>query len=186
MGLSDQKRLHAEKQAKTQSCGNLGSTLIKRSYLFLEIVLQFLAIADMISRLDARWAVKMDRPFIISILSLLGTSTLLNIFLVFYYAFNNINIPPSQKSFIKTWRPCLQFLLICPCGFLVQQNHMHILFSVGNVVFWSLSAVHLHTFMKESMVKILSRCFPALSNFQVQEEFTQEYENERPLNRRFM
>jgi len=80
-----------------RSLGNLGSTLLKRSYLFLEIVLQFLALTDLFTRLEARWAIRIDRPYIISILSLSGTATLLNIILIFVLAFNNINIPPSRK-----------------------------------------------------------------------------------------
>lgn len=163
MGLTSRQQ---EQVRSGHRPGNLGSTLIKRSYLFLEIVLQFVAIADLAARLDARWAVKMDRPYIISMFSLLGTACLINIFLVFYLAFNNVNIPPSRKDLLRRYRPIVEFLLLFPCCFLVRVNHMHILFPQANSVFLILSGIHFHYFLTNDMVNILSTCIPCMKEYE--------------------
>ena len=150
--------------------GNLGSTLIKRSYLLLEVILQFLAVADMVAMMNARWPVKMDRPYLIAIITLLALATLLNVLLIFTLAFHNMKIPPSRKEMIKVWSPIIQFVLLAPCCVLVQLNHMSLLFSVANVIFFALSAVHLHTFLKESFVKVLMKCCPCAAQYQTQDE----------------
>jgi len=50
----------------------------------------------------------------------------------------------KYKTLIATWRPIALFALALPCAVLLQQNTMHVLFSLANPLFWSLSAIYLH------------------------------------------
>jgi len=130
--------------------GNLGYTIIKRSYLLFEIILLFMALADILQRIDARWSVVTDRPYIISILVLLGLCALLTIVWMFVLAFCNINLTQKNKEFVFTWRPVLCFALSLTAGILIQKNNMHILFAVANVTTWACSAVHLYRIFRET------------------------------------
>jgi len=71
---------------------------------------------------------------------------------------------------IRTWRPILQFILIFPCGILIQHNNIYILFSTANIVFWTLSGVHLHVFLKESFIEMLSKCIPGVTDYKSADE----------------
>lgn len=151
--------------------GNLGATLIKRSYLAFELSLQFFGLADLVARLEARWALKNDRPYIISVIVLLGITALTNIIICFLLAFRNSKLPPSVKKTISKCRNYSQMILIFPCCILIAHNSMHLLFSATYLVCWMLFGIHLHHFLKEELVPLLICCFPGMEEFRARSDF---------------
>lgn len=139
--------------------GNLGSTLIKRCYIFQETILLFYAIADILQRVGARWSVKEDHWKLISISVLLSVVTLANIILLFSLAFYNNILSTSKKGLKKQllrWIPVAIFIASLYSVIVFPINKMHILFSESYVCCWALVLITFVTIITDFSVLIYS------------------------------
>lgn len=123
--------------------GNLGSTIVKRAYLFLEILLQFFIIADLAANMESRWSLEGDRPRMIAILVIIILVTIINITILFVLAFNNAALE-DYKDNTAIYRPIVLFASCLTCSILIQDNSMHVLFDMANPLCWSLSVIYLY------------------------------------------
>lgn len=135
--------------------GNLGNTIIKRTYLCLEIILQFLAIGDIAGKAENRWTIQADRPKLITIGCFLGAATLVNIILLFCLAFHSYTIEKKTKDVISFIRPVINLILMLTCLILLQYNGIHILFNYSNSVFCGLSAIYMSLFLYSTLPRAL-------------------------------
>lgn len=151
--------LHNKMTRPYTEFGNLGSTMIKRLYITIEILLSFFIIADILAKMDQRWAIKADKKKIISILSFMGVHAVIHFILLILLAFHNQNIE-KYKIYIANYRPIVNLLImIVPSFVLMQFNKIFYTFQLANMGLWALMILYAEQFLYHSLPHFVVKNF---------------------------
>ena len=142
--------------------GNLGSTMIKRAYLTVEILASFYAVGNLLSKYDRRNGIVKDQIKLKWIIGLLLTHSFSHFALIFVLAFKNKAIHKKKKH-IARWRPFLNLVLfIGPSFVLLQRNKLFYTFSRANKCIWGLGLLYFQQFFYNSIPYLLIKDYYAV------------------------